>query len=206
MNLEPDKKQLEDADEDFWRWVFSENDGPGHPLKVSDGGKAQLRRGNLLILAGSLPDDEARNRSLNISPGVDFIFVPGENCVYTEADKDGQNEQELIDKANNDLSDSEAKVFLNGQKQQIYRLPGHKLSPLLHIEKCIDGAGKSGKGEGESCIKNNPPGQTRAAAACDYAIIPANTLKGGDKIKIEGTGRAGPNQKRGRIKVTYQVE
>jgi hypothetical protein len=206
LNLQPDEKQIKDADEEFWRWVFRENDGSDHPLKVSGGGKAQLRRGNLLIVAGSLPDDKLRDRSLNIPPGVDFIFVPGENCVYTEADKDGQTDQELIDNATNDMSDSQAKVLLNGQNQQIHKLPGHKLSPLLNIEKCIGGAGKSGKGEGESCIRNNPPGPTRAAAACDYAIIPANTLKSGDKIKIEGTGRAGPNQKRGLINVTYQVE
>jgi hypothetical protein len=203
----PTPNQIKDADEEFWRWVFREDDEPiRHPLKVTKNGKAQIQLGRLLIVAGSLPDNIPRNRLLEIPPGVDFIFVPGENCVYTEADKDGQTDQALIDKANDDMTDSRARILVNGVEQTIRRLPGHTFSPPLDIQKCIGGAGKLGKGEGESCIKGNPPRQTRAAAACDYAIIPANTLKSQDIIKIEGIGRAGPNQEPGRIEVTYKVQ
>ena len=200
----PSQNQITDADEEFWRWVFRENDGPNHPLKISNGGKAQIQRGSLLILAGSLADDTPRNRVLQKVPGVDYIFVPGENCVYTKADMDGQNNKDLVDKANKDMTDSQAKVKLNGAEQTIQHLLGHTFS--LNIKKCINGAGNSGKGEGASCVGGNPPGGTEAAAACDYAIIPANTLKGGDIIKIEGIGRAGPNKTPGHIDVTYTVQ
>jgi len=207
LSLQPDEKQIKKADEEFWRWVFREDDDPErHPLKASKDRKAQIQLDNLLIVAGSLPDNVHRNRLLDIPPGVDFIFVPGENCVYTRADKDGDNERVLIDKADNDMKDSKAKVFLNDKEQEIHKLRGHAFSPQLDIERCIDGTGKSGEGEGESCIKANPPRETIAAAACDYAIIPVNALKSGDKIRIEGTGRAGPNQKRGTINVTYRVQ
>ena len=75
--------QIEDADEEFWRWIFRENDGPDHPLKISNDGKAQIQRGPLLILAGSLPDDIPKNRTLDKHPNIEYIFVPGENCVCT---------------------------------------------------------------------------------------------------------------------------
>lgn len=200
------QSQIEDADEEFWRWIFRENDGPKHPLKVSNGGEAQIQRGPLLILAGSLPDDIQRNRTLKKPPGVEYIFVPGENCMYTMADGDGQNPQDLVSKANNDMTNSQAKVSVNGMRQTIHRLPGHTFSPLLDILKCIDGAGKTGKGEGASCVRGQAPRDSQAAAACDYAIIPADTLKSGDLIKIEGIGRAGPNLVTGKIDVTYKVQ
>jgi hypothetical protein len=198
--------QIVEAHEEFWRWVFREDDGPNHPLKASNNGRAQIQRGRLLILAGSLPDSVQRNRLLQIPNGVDNIFVPAENCVYTEADGDGQSNQELIDKANKDMDDSQGEVWVNQDKQKLERLPAHAFDPLLKIERCIDGAGKVGSGEGESCRTGSPPGPTKAAASCDYAIIPANTLKSGYKIRIKGIGRAGPNQKPGRIDVTYEVQ
>lgn len=198
--------EIADAHEEFWRWIFRENDGPNHPLKVSNNGRAQIQRGRLLIVAGSLPDSVTRNRLLQIPNGVDNIFVPAENCVYTEADEDGQTNQELIDKANKDMDDSKGEVWVNQDKQKLERLPGHEFDPLLNIEKCIAGAGKSGKGEGKSCTKGTPPGPTKAAASCDYIIIPTNSLKSGYKIRIKGIGRAGPNQQPGRIDVTYEVQ
>jgi hypothetical protein len=198
--------QIEDADEEFWRWIFRENDGPNHPLKISNDGKAQIQRGPLLILAGSLPDNKPRNRILEKLPGIEYIFVPGENCVYTMADGDGQTPQDLVNKANNDMTNSQAKVSVNGMRQPIHRLPGHTFAPLLDILKCIDGAGNSAKGEGASCVGGQAPRGSPAAAACDYAIIPADTLNSGDLIKIEGIGRAGPNQVTGKIDVTYKVQ
>jgi hypothetical protein len=196
--------QIEDADEEFWRWIFRENDGPNHPLKISNGGKAQIQRGPLLILAGSLPDNIPKNRTLAKHPGIEYIFVPGENCVYTMADGDGQTPQDLVNKANNDMTNSQAKVSVNGARQTIHRLSGHKFSPQLDIQKCIDGAGNSGKGEGSSCVRGQAPRDSQAVAACDYAIIPADTLNSGDLIKIEGIGRAGPAT--GHIDVTYRVQ
>jgi hypothetical protein len=201
--------EIEDADEEFWRWVFRVNDDSDHPLKISDDGMAQLQVGKLLILAGSFPDDIPKNRLLKIPSGVDYVFVPGENCVYTKADEDGETEKELIDKANNDIAKSEAKILVNDDKQELQRLPGHAFSPLLNIQKCISLAGRSGKGEGESCTKNKAPGETFAAAACDYAIISVNTLKSGYTIKIEGKGRVRPdtpNMVPGKINVTYKVQ
>jgi hypothetical protein len=198
--------QIEDADEEFWRWIFRENDGPDHPLKISNDGKAQIQRGPLLILAGSLPDDIPKNRTMKKLPNIEYIFVPGENCVYTMADGDGQTLQDLVNKANNDMTNSQAKVLVNRVRQTIHRLSAHTFSPLLDILKCIDGAGNSGQGEGASCLRGRAPRDSQAAAACDYAIIPADTLKSGDIIKIEGIGRAGPNQVTRRIDVTYKLQ
>jgi hypothetical protein len=202
----PAPNQIKDADEEFWRWIFRENDGPNHPLKISNNGTAQIQLGSLLIVAGSLPDNIPKNRLLQIPPGIEYVFVPAENCVYTEADMDGQTDQELVDKANKDMTDSRGRVSVNDVQQKLNRLPGHTFSPPLNIVNCIAGAGKSGKGEGESCTKDMAPGGTNAAAACDYAIIPANTLKSGHIIKIEGIGRAGANTAPGRIDVTYKVQ
>jgi hypothetical protein len=201
----PTQNQIEDAHKEFWRWIFRMKDGPNHPLKISNGGSAQIQHGRLLIVAGSLPDNIQRNRLLQIPPGIEYVLVPAESALYTDADGDGKD-QELIDKANKDMADSEGKVWVNKEPQTIARLPGHTFSPLLKIQECIDGAGKSGKGEGQSCAKGNPPGDTEAAAACDYAIIRADKLKSEDIIKIEGKGRAGPNAVPGRIDVTYKVQ
>lgn len=202
----PTPNQIKDADEEFWRWIFRENDGPNHPLKISNNGRAQIQLGRLLIVAGSLPDNIPKNRLLQIPSGIDNIFVPAENCVYSQADGDGQTDQELLDKANRDMADSRGKVLVKGQEQTLNRLPGHTFSPPLIIQKCIAEAGKSGRGEGESCTIGRPPAETRAAAACDYAVIRADTLKSGDIIKIEGIGRAGANTAPGHIDVTYKVQ
>jgi hypothetical protein len=175
-------------------------------LKISNNGRAQIQLGRLLIVAGSHPDNIAKNRLLQIPPGVDNIFVPAENCVYSKADSDGQTEQELVDKANRDMADSRGKVLVNGQNQTLDRLPGHTFEPRLNIQKCIAESGKSGKGEGESCKIGRPPEETIAAAACDYAIIRADALRSEDIIKIEGIGRAGANMVPGRIDVTYKVQ
>ena len=202
----PTRNQIQDAHEEFWRWIFRENDGPNHPLKISNDRMAQVQFRSLLIVAGSLPDNIQRNRLLQIPPGIEYIFAPAESCLYTEADTDGQTDQVLVDKANKDMTDSKGTVSVNNSPQTINRLPGHTFSPPLNIEKCIAGAGKSGKGEGESCTTNMTPGVTKAAAACDYAIIPTNTLKSGYTIRIQGIGRAGPNQQPGHIDVTYRVQ
>jgi hypothetical protein len=200
----PTPNQIKDANEEFWRWIFREDDNSDHPLKRSNNRTAQIQRDSLLIVAGSLPDNMQRNRLLQILSGIEYVFVPAENCVYTEADNDGQTDQVLIDKANQDMLDSKAKVLVNNVQQPINRLPGHTFSPALDIQKCISGTGKSGRGEG--CNSGGPPGPTRAAAACDYAIIRANTLRSRDTIKIEGIGRAAPNQAVGHIDVTYRVQ
>ena len=205
MSLPP-RNEIQDAHEEFWRWIFRENDGPNHPLKISNNGRAQIQHRRLLIVAGSLPDNIPKTRSLQIPTGVDNIFVPGENCVYSQADGDGNTDQELLDKANRDMADSAAKVLVNGQQQTISRLPGHTFDPPLNIQNCIGETGKSRQGEGESCTIGRAPRETKAAAACDYAIIRADTLKSGDIIKIEGKGRAGTNETPGRIDVTYNVQ
>jgi hypothetical protein len=199
----PTRKEIEDAHKEFWHWIFRVNDGSNHPLKLSNNGRAQTtQHGSLLIVAGSLPDSVPRNRLLQIPAGIEYIFVPGENCVYTMADNDGQSNRDLLDKANQDMTNSRAKVLVNSRPQQINRLAGHTFS--LDIQKCITGAGKSGRGEG--CTSGTAPGPTNAAAACDYAIIPADSLGSGHTIKIEGIGRAGPNQQPGTIDVTYRVQ
>jgi hypothetical protein len=200
----PSESQIIDAHEEFWRWIFREKDGDNHPLKISDGNTAQIQHDSILILAGSLPDDKLRNRTLQKVQDVKYIFVPGENCVYTKADKDGNTNKDLVDRANNDMKNSRAKVKLNDVEQDIHHLLGHTFS--LDIQQCIGGAGNSGKGEGESCAKGIASRNTEAAAACDYAIILANDLKSGNKIKIEGIGRAGPNKTPGDINVTYTVQ
>jgi hypothetical protein len=167
-------------------------------LKISNGGKAQTIHKRILIIAGARPGDVAKNRSLKIPSGIDYIFVPADNCVYTKADGDGQTEQVLIDKANTDMASGTGNVSVNGNNQALNLLPGHSFMPELNILKRIDKTGNSRKGEG---WKNNapPPRETLAAAASHYAIIRANSLRNGDKIRI--TGEQGTN-----IDVTYTVK
>lgn len=194
----PSLNDLKDADEEFWRWVFREEDGENHPLKISKNRKAQIEYKRILIIAGALTGDkEKKTRSLKIPNGIDYIFVPADNCVYTNADKDGPNEEALIDRANADMASGRGNVTVNDNNQAVNLLPGHSFDPHLNILKRIDKTGNSGKGEG---WKNNmPPGQTIAAAASHYAIIRADTLRNGDKIRI--TGEQGTD-----IDVTYTVE
>jgi hypothetical protein len=183
------------AHEKFLSWIFSVDDGPNHPLKVSDGGEAQKQFGNMIIVAGSLQGSGKKDRSLRIPAGIESIFVPVDDIVCTEADGDGHGDQDLIKKAHDDISDGKgkAKVSVNDKSQTVDLLEPQSFT--LDIQKVIDGTGKKGKGEG-TLPNGDPPGQTRAAAACYYAIIPANTLKTGDRIEITGRG----------INVTYNVK
>ena len=196
----PSLDEIKDADEEFWRWVFRQSDGANsHPLKISNRGKAQTQSGRILILAGALsgePKPMRRDRRLEIPKGIDFVFVPADNCVYTKADKDGVNEQALVDSANLDNSSGTGNVQLNGNSLALNLLPGHSFRPELDIQKRIKGTGKSKNGEGWT--NNNPPRNTIAASACHYAIIHAKTLRVNDTIKI--TGEAGTG-----IDVTYTV-
>jgi hypothetical protein len=187
--------EIKEADEEFWRWIFRENDGPNHPLEISNDGKAQTQFRSILIVAGSLPGDGPKNRSLEIPASLESIFVPSDNCVYTEADSDGSG-QELIDKANSDMAKGTGNVSVNGEAQTVELLSAHPFS--LDIQHCINGTGKTKKGEG--CENGTPPHETMgAAAACHFAIIPAHTLKSGDIVRI--TGRKGED-----IDVTYYVK
>ena len=190
-----DPKQIKEAHERFWSWIFSKDDGPNHPLKISNGGEAQERIGNMLILAGSLQGDGKKDRSLRIPTGIESIFVLADDIVCTEADGDGATDQDLMKKAEEDTSQAEGKVevSLNDNLQTVDLLKPHSFT--LDIQKVIDGTGNNKKGEG-TLPNGNPPGQTRAAAACYYAIIPANALKAGDVITVTGRG----------IDVTYTVK
>jgi hypothetical protein len=190
-----DPKQIKEAHERFWSWIFSKDDGPNHPLKISNGGEAQERIGNMLILAGSLQGDGKKDRSLRIPTGIESIFVLADDIVCTEADGDGATDQDLMKKAEEDTSQAEGKVevSLNDNPQTVDLLKPHSFT--LDIQKVIDGTGNNKKGEG-TLPNGNPPGQTRAAAACYYAIIPANALKAGDVITVTGRG----------IDVTYTVK
>ena len=195
----PSLNEIKDADEEFWRWIFRENDGGNHPLKISNGGKAQTQIGRILIIAGALagePNPMPRNRSLEIPQDVDYIFAPADNCVYTKVDGDGADEQALVDNANRDNSSGTGNVLLNGNSIALNLLPGHPFSPQLDIQKRIKGSGKSKNGEGWT--NNTPPRNTTAASACHYAIIRASTLRKNDTIRI--TGEAGTG-----IDVTYNV-
>jgi hypothetical protein len=202
----PTQDEIKRADKEFWRWVFREADGVNHPLKKSDKNiTAQTQLGSLLIVAGSFADNKQKKRLLKIPPDIKNVFVTAENCLYTYADSDGSTVKDLIDKADRDMVDSQGKVFVNGKEQKPERLSGHAFS--LDIQHCIASAGKSGKGEGKSCIQGKPPGDTTAAAACDYIIIRADTLNTGDKIETKGVGRAGPKTtEKGTINVIYTVE
>jgi hypothetical protein len=194
-----DPNQIKAADERFWSWIFGEDDGPNHPLKVSNGGEAQKQFGNILIVAGSLQRDKTKDktndRSLRIPAGAEFVFVPADNFVCTEADGGGSTDQDLIKLAEEDISGGAGKagVSVNGNLQTVELLQPHMFT--LDIQKAISGTGKSARGEGTSG-DSQPPLQTRAAAACYYAIIPAKSLKKGDRIEI--TGRD--------IKVNYTVK
>jgi hypothetical protein len=190
-----DPKQIKEAHERIWSWIFSKDDGPNHPLKISNGGEAQERIGNILILAGSLQGDGKKDRSLRIPTGIESIFVLADDIVCTEADGDGATDQDLMKKAEEDTSQTEGKVevSLNDNPQTVDLLKPHSFT--LDIQKVIDGTGNNKKGEG-TLPNGNPPGQTRAAAACYYAIIPANALKAGDIITVTGRG----------IDVTYTVK
>jgi hypothetical protein len=190
-----DPNQIKAVDERFWSWIFREDDGPNHPLKISNGGEAQERIGNKLILAGSLQGGGQKDRSLRIPAGVESIFVIADDIVCTDADGDGASDQDLIKKADEDIRDGvgKVKVSLNDKSQTVDLLEPHSF--MLNIQKVIDGTGNKGKGEG-TLPDGNPPGQTRAAAACYYAIIRAHSLKAGDRIKISGRG----------INVTYTVK
>ena len=57
----PDLDQIEQANERFWKWIFSVDDGPSHALKISGGGEAQEQFGNMLIVAGSLRGDGTKD-------------------------------------------------------------------------------------------------------------------------------------------------
>jgi hypothetical protein len=190
-----DSKQIKEAHERFLSWIFSTDDGSNHPLKISNGGEAQDRIGNMLILPGSLQGDEKKDRSLKIPAGIESIFVLADDIVCTEADGDGANDQDLMKKADEDISEGKGKVkvSLNDKPQTVDLLKPHSFT--LDIQKVIDGTGNNRKGEG-TLPNGNPPGQTRAAAACYYAIIPADSLKAGDSIEISGRG----------INVTYIVK
>jgi hypothetical protein len=190
-----DPKQIKEAHERFWSWIFSRDDGPNHPLKISNGGEAQERIGNMLILAGSFQGDGKKDRSLRIPTGIESIFVLADDIVCTEADGDGATDQDLMKKAEEDTSQAEGKVevSLNDNLQTVDLLKPHSFT--LDIQKVIDGTGNNKKGEG-TLPNGNPPGQTRAAAACYYTIIPANALKAGDVITVTGRG----------IDVTYTVK
>jgi hypothetical protein len=188
----PALDEIKAVHEEFWRWIFREDDSPNHPSKISGGGMAQTQHGSMLIIAGSLPDGGAKNRSLQIDSANDYIFVPADACLCTVADGDGQGDQELINQVNSDMANGTGIVSVNGNNQNLNRLAGHAFT--LNIQKRIAGTGKSRNGEGFN--KGDLPGQTRAAAACLYAIIRSNTLKSGDMIRI--TGRQG-------IDVTYSV-
>lgn len=190
-----DSKQIKEAHERLLNWIFSTDDGPNHPLKISGSGEAQERIGNMLLLPGSLQGDGKKDRSLLIPAGIESIFVLADDIVCTEADGDGANEQDLMKKADEDISNGKGKVkvSLNDKPQTVDLLKPHSFT--LDIQKVIDGTGSNRKGEG-TLPNGNPPGQTRAAAACYYAIIPANGLKAGDRIEISGRG----------INVTYTVK
>ena len=194
----PSLDEIKDADEEFWRWVFSQNDGSNHPVKISSGGKAQTKSGRILIIAGALsgqPNPIQMNRSLQIPPqGIDYIFVPADNCVYTQADGDGGDAGALVGNANRDMASGTGSVSVNDNSQALNLLPGHPFT--LDIQKCIKESGKSKNGEG--CTSNTPPGGTLAASACHYALIRATALRSNDKIRI--TGEAGTG-----IDVTYTV-
>jgi hypothetical protein len=195
----PSLNEIKDADEEFWRWVFSTDDGRNHPLKISNRGRAQRQSGRILIIAGAFSGEAnpmRRERALEIPRGVDFIFVPADNCVYTKADGDGVDEQALVDNANRDNSSGTGNVFLNGNSLALNQLLGHPFSPQLDIQKRIEESGKSKKGEGWT--NNTPPRNTIAASACHYAIIHARTLRVNDTITI--TGEVGTG-----IDVTYTV-
>lgn len=180
-------KQIKEAHERFLSWIFSTDDGPNHPLKISNGGEAQERIDNMLILPGSLQGDGKKDRSLRIPAGIESIFVVADDIVCTEAGGDGASDQDLMKEADQDISDGKGKVkvSLNDKAQTVDLLKPHSFT--LDIQKVIDGTGNNSKGEG-TLPNGNPPGQTRAAAACYYAIIPANDLKAGDRINISGRG------------------
>ncbi|HJU84889.1 MAG TPA: hypothetical protein VJ551_00205 [Nitrososphaeraceae archaeon] len=186
---------IKEAHEEFWRWVFSTRDGPGHPVKITNG-SADRTFNRILILAGALSGDAQRKiRPLQIPDGnVDYIFVPADNCVYTRADRDGNNDRELIDKANIDMTTGKGSVWINDHIQEVNLLPGHEFD--LNIQYCIENTGNSKRGEG--CQNGTPPRETRAAAACHYALIDTRSLKRRDIIKILGETNSS-------INVTYMV-
>src|SRR5918992_172344 len=90
--------------------IVNKDDGPNHPLKISNGGEAQERIGNMLILTGSLQGDGKKDRSLRIPTGIESNFVLADDIVCTEADGDGTNEQDLMKRADEDISDGKGKV------------------------------------------------------------------------------------------------
>jgi hypothetical protein len=190
-----DLDQVKQAHEKFLSWIFSVDDGPNHPLKVSDGGEAQKQFGNMIIVAGSLQGGGKKDRSLRIPAEIESVFIPVDDIVCTEADGDGHGDQDLIKKAHDDISDGKgkAKVSVNDKSQTVDLLEPQSFK--LDIQKVIDGTGKKEKGEG-TLPNGDPPRQTRAAASCYYAIVPANNLKTGDRIEITGRG----------INVTYNVK
>jgi hypothetical protein len=185
-----DQNTAEKLDEKFWEWIFSASDNQNHPLRVSNNGQAQEKHGKFLILAGSLQGGGPKNRVLTIPQGIDFIFVPADNNLKTKTDEDGDNDEKLINEANNDDGDAEgtAKVKVNGQDKPVNRLQAHCFN--INIRERIRGTGNNKHhGDGEEVAP------TRAAAACHYAIIPANTLQSGNTIEIVGRN----------IGVTYTV-
>jgi hypothetical protein len=178
----PSLNEIIAAHERFWNWIFSVDDGANHPWKISGGGTAQIQVGRMLLVAGSLPRDAPKNRTLQLNPdSIDYIFVSADDCICTTADGDGQSDQELINKAK---IDNKGIVSVNGNNQTLYRLPEHTFQ--LNIQKCIAGTGRTRNGEG--CGMGGPPGRTRAASGGFYAIIRSNMLKTGDIIRIVGIG------------------
>jgi hypothetical protein len=183
----PTPTQIRVAHEAFWNWIFRENDGPNHPLNVSGRRPApQERLDNILLLAGSLPDNVKKERSLQIPEDIEYIFVPADNCVDTAADADTNgtpSNLELINSITNDIRGAEGKadVLVDGTSKGVTLLEPHLFS--LNIQKEIMGTGRNGKGEGTPRGRQAPI-LTMAVAACYYAILSRNDW--GKEIKIKG--------------------
>jgi hypothetical protein len=193
----PTPTQIRVAHEAFWNWIFRENDDANHPLNVSGHRPApQERLDNILILAGSLPDNVSKERSLQIPEGdIEYIFVPADNCVETAADAETNgtpSNLDLINTITNDIRGAEgiADVLVDGRSKGVTLLEPHLFS--LSIQKVIKGTGRNGKGEGTQRGRQ-PPILTMAVAACYYAILSRNEW--GKEIKIKGRN----------IEVTYTL-
>ena len=187
--------QIKAAHEGFWNWIFEENDGPNHPLNVSQGGEAYKQLGNMLIVAGSLQGAGQKDRSLRIPKGVESIFVPADNVVCTKSEGDGSTDQELITKANSDIQGAAGNVGIsvNDNPQKVDLLEPHLFT--LNIKRMIDGTCRNENGQ-PTLRGRQPPIDTMAAAACYYAVVPAKDLASGDRIKVSGRN----------INVTYTVK
>jgi hypothetical protein len=188
-----EQTDIQKIHEQWWKWIFTTKDDVGHPLRGNHAVK-QAQNGDYL-LAGTLPKEEKEllqpeRRQIEIPVGAS-VFIPVDNVLCTETEKDPEPLADACAKADIDGAEGKILARLNGQElepNQIIRTRPHTFR--LNITQLIKGTRKDKTGE--------PLGETGAAADGYCAIFKLPPLlEGKDYHEFEIKGRG--------IWVTYQI-